>query len=82
MLYAMLNIVALALVFLFVPETRLKTLKELDQLLMILTRLFVVYQTTEHLPWWVRRYVLQREKTEMRPIDEHTEYQELEQDYE
>jgi hypothetical protein len=82
MLYAVLNVVALALVFLFVPETRLKTLEELDQVFMVSTRRFVVYQVTEYLPWWFERYVLQRKKAELKPLDGVGGYQELEQDFE
>ncbi|KAK3215978.1 hypothetical protein GRF29_8g1765939 [Pseudopithomyces chartarum] len=82
MLYAVLNVVALVLVFLFVPETRLKTLEELDQVFMVPTRRFVVYQVTEYLPWWFERYVLQRNKAELKPVDGVGGYQELEQDFE
>lgn len=56
-LYALLNVVALGLVFFFVPETRLKTLEELDEVFSIPMRRFVVYQMTGYLPCLVRRYV-------------------------
>ncbi|KAF1973250.1 MFS transporter [Bimuria novae-zelandiae CBS 107.79] len=49
-LYALLNVVALCLVFLFVPETRLKRFDELDEVFSVPTRQFVKYQVTEYLP--------------------------------
>jgi hypothetical protein len=67
-LYAALNVVALVLVFLFVPETRLKTLDELDDVFSIPTASFVKYQLTEYLPWFTKRYVLRKEQTDLRPL--------------
>ncbi|KAL5382310.1 hypothetical protein DPSP01_006707 [Paraphaeosphaeria sporulosa] len=81
-LYALLNLIALGLVFFFVPETRLKTLEELDEVFSIPTRRFVAYQVTEYLPWWVRRYVLRRKKVELKPLECSGVYQELYQDEE
>lgn len=79
-LYAGLNVVALVLVFLFVPETRLKTLEELGGVFEVGTRRFVRYQTMEYLPWWTRRYVLRDGKAELRGLEESGEYRELGQD--
>ena len=76
-LYAVLNVLAVVLVFLFVPETRLKTLDELDEVFSVPTRTFVKYQFTEYLPWFVRRYGLQQKEAELRPLRE--EYRELRQ---
>jgi hypothetical protein len=81
-LYALLNVIALGLVFLFVPETRLKTLQELDEVFSVPTRRFVRYQVTEYLPWWVRRYVLRQKKIELKPLESSGVYQELDQDEE
>jgi hypothetical protein len=61
-LYAGLNLLALLLVFLFVPETKQKTLEELDQVFEIPTRSFIRYQTTVVLPWWIRRHILRDKK--------------------
>lgn len=80
MLYAFLNLVALGLVFLFVPETRLKTLEELDEVFSVPTGMFVKYQVTEYLPWWIKRYILRQKKAELRPLEGASEYQELEQE--
>lgn len=79
-LYAALNVVALILVFLFVPETRLKTLDELDGVFSVGTRRFIRYQVTEYLPWWTRRYVLRHEKAELLPLEVDSEYRELDQE--
>ncbi|KIW89410.1 uncharacterized protein Z519_10264 [Cladophialophora bantiana CBS 173.52] len=79
-LYAGLNIVALVLVFLFLPETRLKTLDELDDVFSVPTRTFVRYQTTEFLPWIVKRYVMRDKEVDLPPLGFDERYQELEQD--
>lgn len=56
--YAAMNIIALVMIFLFMPETKQKSLEELDYVFGITTRKHVKYQATEVLPWWVRRYIL------------------------
>ncbi|KAH0493592.1 hypothetical protein TgHK011_000253 [Trichoderma gracile] len=55
--YAGLNLIALALIFLFVPETKQKTLEELDYVFGVSDRRHARYQLTEVLPWWFKRYV-------------------------
>ena len=80
--YALLNIVAVLLVFLFVPETRLKTLEELDGVFSISTRKFIRYQLTEYVPWWTRRYVMREKERELPPLEQQSEYRELEQEEE
>jgi MFS family permease len=79
-LYAFLNVVAVVLVFLFVPETRLKTLDELDEVFSVRTRTFIKYQTTECLPWMVKRYVLGQKGAELKPLESGGEYLALGQD--
>jgi len=79
-LYAALNVLAFVLVFLFVPETRMKTLDELDQVFAIPTRRFVRYQVGEYAPWWVRRYVLGQRKVELARMDTEEEYRVLGQE--
>ncbi|KAK5197491.1 hypothetical protein LTR92_003431 [Exophiala xenobiotica] len=68
-LYAILNVVAFLLIFLLLPETRMKTLDELDEVFSIPTSAFVRYQVTEYLPWFVRSTL-------------EAEYRELEQEEE
>lgn len=58
--YAGLNIIALVLIFFFVPETKQRSLEELDYVFGVPTRTHAKYQLTEVLPWWVRRYILLR----------------------
>jgi len=79
-LYAALNVVAFVLVFLFVPETRLKTLDELDLVFAVSTRRFVRYQVLEYAPWWVKRYVLRQGTADLSPLEAAEEYRVLEQE--
>ncbi|GME39391.1 sugar transporter [Neofusicoccum parvum] len=58
--YAGLNVVALVLIFLFLPETKQRTLEELDYVFAVPTRTHASFQATKVLPWWTRRYVLGR----------------------
>jgi MFS family permease len=79
-LYAALNVVAVILIFLLLPETRLKTLDELDDVFSISTRAFVRYQVTEYLPWFMRRYLLRQKQADVRPLTLEGGYCELRQD--
>lgn len=56
--YAGMNLVALALIFFFMPETKQKSLEELDYVFGISTRVHANYQLRTVLPWGFRRYVL------------------------
>ena len=56
--YAGLNILALILIFLFLPETKQRSLEELDYVFAVPTRTHAHYQLTQVLPWWFKRYVL------------------------
>jgi hypothetical protein len=58
--YAGLNLVALFLIFCFVPETKQKTLEELDYVFAVSDRTHSKYQLTQVLPWWIKRWVLFR----------------------
>lgn len=58
--YAGLNIIALILIFLFLPETKQRTLEELDHVFGVPTRRHISYQVGTVLPWWFRRWVLFR----------------------
>ncbi|KEF62636.1 uncharacterized protein A1O9_00609 [Exophiala aquamarina CBS 119918] len=79
-LYAVLNILAVTLVFLFVPETRLKTLDELDDVFSVSTRRFVKYQVTECIPFVVSRYLLRDREADLKPLTLTREYHELDQE--
>lgn len=58
--YAAMNIVALVLIFLFMPETKQRTLEELDYVFAVPTRKHASYQLFTVLPWWIRRYIFFR----------------------
>ena len=48
--YAGLNVVALCMIFLWVPETKQRTLEELDYVFAVPTRVHMHYQLTTALP--------------------------------
>jgi hypothetical protein len=58
--YAGLNLVALGLIFLFVPETKQRTLEELDYIFAIPTRQFISHQCGSVLPWWIKTWILRK----------------------
>lgn len=58
--YAGLNIVALATIFLFVPETKQRTLEELDYIFAIPTRRLISHQCGTVSSWWLNTYMLRR----------------------
>lgn len=82
MLYAVLNVVALILVFLFVPETKLKTLDELDGVFEISTRRCIKFECTQYLPWLYRRYMKQDKDISRPEITAEQQYKVLIQDEE
>ena len=58
--YAGLNVCALVMIFLWVPETKQRTLEELDYIFAVPTRTHMRYQMFTVAPWWIKRYVLFR----------------------
>ncbi|KAK4213123.1 hypothetical protein QBC37DRAFT_374339 [Rhypophila decipiens] len=70
--YAGLNAVAFAMIFCFVPETKQRTLEELDQVFNIRTRRFLGYQFGTVLPWWFRRWILWRRGEVLRDLVDNT----------
>lgn len=66
--YAGLNVTAFFLIFLFVPETKQRTLEELDYVFAVPTRTHVKYQLFTALPWWFRRYVLFKKGEPLKPL--------------
>ncbi|KAI7776156.1 hypothetical protein LA080_005778 [Diaporthe eres] len=71
--YAGLNAVAFVMIFFWVPETKQKTLEELDYVFAVPTSKFAKYQLTEAGPWWVKRYVLFQKNATLKPLyqEEH-----------
>ncbi|KAJ5644706.1 hypothetical protein N7507_010717 [Penicillium longicatenatum] len=59
--YAGLNITALVMIFLWVPETKQRTLEELDYIFAVPTRVHMHYQLFKALPWWIQRCIFRRD---------------------
>ncbi|TGO59311.1 hypothetical protein BOTNAR_0165g00110 [Botryotinia narcissicola] len=75
--YAGLNVLAFFMIFLFVPETKQRTLEELDYIFAIPTRTFMKYQITKTLPYWIQRYVFFNKNAVLEPLyrfDETADY--------
>lgn len=62
--YAGLNIIAMIMIFLFMPETSKRSLEELDYVFAVPTRMHARYQALQVLPWWIRRYLLFQKRSE------------------
>ncbi|KAL2412300.1 Polyol transporter 5 [Exophiala dermatitidis] len=58
--YAGLNICALVMIFLWLPETKQRTLEELDYIFAIPTRTFMKHQVGTVLPWWIKTTIFRR----------------------
>jgi hypothetical protein len=56
------------MIFLWVPETKQRTLEELDYIFAVPTRVHMHYQLTKALPWWIKRYVLMRKGPGLEPL--------------
>lgn len=67
-LYAGFNVVALIMIFFWVPETKQRTLEELDYVFAVPTGIFMKYQLTKSLPWFVRRHILRRKDAVLEPL--------------
>lgn len=59
-LFAGLNVLAFVLVYLFVEETKRRSLEDLDLIFAVKKRDFVRYQVTRYLPWFIHHYILGR----------------------
>ena len=81
-LYAFLNLVAVSLVFLFVRETKRKTLDDLDEVFAVDMGVFVRFQVREYLPWLWRRYVLRNKEVDEPVLGGGKGYRELDQEEE
>lgn len=66
--YAGFNVVALIMIFLWLPETKQRTLEELDYIFAVPTRVFMKYQVTKALPWWFKRWVLFDKTAKLDPL--------------
>ena len=66
--YAGLNVIALCMIFLFVPETKQRTLEELDYVFAVPTRTHMRYQLTKALPYWVKKWILRKKNLHLTPL--------------
>ncbi|KAH6663700.1 sugar transporter [Halenospora varia] len=66
--YAGLNIIALIMIFFLVPETKQRTLEELDYVFAVPTRTHAKYQLTKSLPYFVKRWVLLQKSATLEPL--------------
>ena len=66
--YAGLNVTALIMIFFWVPETKQRTLEELDYVFAVPTRTHMKYQLTKALPYWLKRYVLFQKNARLEPL--------------
>ncbi|KAI1452895.1 hypothetical protein F4805DRAFT_470493 [Annulohypoxylon moriforme] len=67
-LYAGFNVTAFVMIFLWMPETKQRTLEELDYIFAVPTSVFIKYNSTKVVPWWFRRYILRRAGAELEPL--------------
>jgi hypothetical protein len=58
--YAGMNFLAFWMIFLWLPETKQRTLEELDYVFAVPTRTHMKYQVSTVAPYWVKTYVLRR----------------------
>lgn len=66
--YAGLNMVAFVLLILFLPETKQRTLEELDQVFSIPTQEFIHYNLTKEVPYFFKRYFLFNRSARLEPL--------------
>ncbi|EXA43175.1 hypothetical protein FOVG_08195 [Fusarium oxysporum f. sp. pisi HDV247] len=66
--YAGLNVVAFVVIFLIIPETKQRTLEELDYIFGVPTRRHVAYQLRHWLPWFVNRHIFLQKSATLEPL--------------
>ncbi|KAF8995193.1 hypothetical protein BDQ17DRAFT_1250975 [Cyathus striatus] len=66
--YAGLNVLALVMIFFLVPETKQRTLEELDYVFAVPTSKHISYQATVFLPYWIRKWVFFDRKAQLKPL--------------
>ncbi|KIN03084.1 hypothetical protein OIDMADRAFT_160645 [Oidiodendron maius Zn] len=66
--YAGLNMVAFVVIFFCLPETKQRTLEELDYIFGVPTRRHAAYQVRTWLPWFIKRYILFQGNATLKPL--------------
>jgi hypothetical protein len=56
------------IVLILPPETKQRTLEELDYIFAVPTRKFAHYQLTKALPYWFKRWVLFQKSATLEPL--------------
>ncbi|PFH46025.1 hypothetical protein AMATHDRAFT_156846 [Amanita thiersii Skay4041] len=73
--YAGLNVLAFIMIFFLMPETKQRTLEELDYVFAVPTMKHVQYQGAVFLPYWVKRWVFWRKHAQLKPLYNFDEVQ-------
>ncbi|KKA30873.1 hypothetical protein TD95_000741 [Thielaviopsis punctulata] len=79
MVYAGFNLTAFILIFLWVPETKQRTLEELDWVFSVPISKFIRYQFTEVLPYTWKKYIRRNKAAELRPLYEVSQHEAAQQ---
>lgn len=58
--YAALNAIAFVMIWLWLPETKQRSLEELDYVFAVPTRTHMNFQISQAMPWFFRRYVFRK----------------------
>lgn len=66
--YAGLNVLAFIMIFFLVPETKQRTLEELDYVFAVPTHKHAGYMLNTFLPYWIKRWVFFRKNVELAPL--------------
>ncbi|KAI0134427.1 hypothetical protein BJ170DRAFT_679315 [Xylariales sp. AK1849] len=69
--YAGFNAVAFVMIFFLVPETKQRTLEELDYVFAVPIRKFASYQIFQAAPYWFKRWVLFQRNAVLEPLYHH-----------
>ncbi|KZP01249.1 sugar transporter [Calocera viscosa TUFC12733] len=74
--YAGLNMVAFVMIFFLVPETKERTLEELDYIFAVPVSTHAHYQLRKSLPYFINRYILWRRSATLDPLYDFEEVDE------
>jgi hypothetical protein len=61
-------VLGFCLIFLFLPETKQRTLEELDYVFAVPVGTFIKYQFTKAVPYWIKRWVFFRKSAKLEPL--------------
>ncbi|KAF9451300.1 hypothetical protein P691DRAFT_699702 [Macrolepiota fuliginosa MF-IS2] len=75
--YAALNMVAFTMIFFLVPETKQRTLEELDYVFAVPTSKHAKYQLTKSLPYFVKRWIFFDKTAKLEPLYDFTQVESI-----